>query len=529
MSEPSVVLVAFEDQPNLGVGYLAATLADQGVNVEILDYRLDHAQLLERIRQLDPLLIGLSIIFQYYTPDFGRLVAYLRAEGVTSLICAGGHYPSLRPAEVLEAIPGLDCIVRFEGELTLLNLVQSLAEGEEWRGLLGLAYRQDGEIVLNPLRPLIDDLDMLPWPMRRGATYECLGTTVTSIVASRGCPQGCAFCSIRRFYAIPPGPLRRVRRAAEVVREMRSLYRDANVRIFLFQDDDFSFLSRRDRRWVRDFLDALEHQGLADTVLWKINTRADEVDSELFAAMKARGLFLVYLGIESGNEVGLRVLNKRITVSQNRAAIAQLKGLGIGYQFGFMLFDPSSTVERVLENIAFLRTVTGDGSAPIPFCKMLPYAGTDIERRLKEEGRLTDDLYHPDYTFLDERVGEWFDYLSQVFVPWSHGNRSLLSHLRWTHFETEVLERLFPETPGLLEHRALVRDLTAWHNEIFCRVVEESAPFFGAEKVSGSHEALRALYRSAEEQRRWLQGRLGEARAEILKRAGISTAWVTAA
>jgi hypothetical protein len=87
---------------------------------------------------------------------------------------------------------------------------------------------------------------------------------------------------------------------------------------------------------------------------------------------------MVYLGIESGNEEGLQALNKNISVEQNISAVRVLKSLGLRYDFGFMLFDPSSTIETVLENIRFLRKICGDGSATASFGKTLPYSGTEL-------------------------------------------------------------------------------------------------------------------------------------------------------
>jgi len=96
MTQRPVLFVGYKDQDNLGLGYLAAVLAQNGFNSDLADFRDGPEHILARVRETDPLLIGLSIIFQYFTPDFGKLVAFLRSHGITCPICAGGHYPSLR-------------------------------------------------------------------------------------------------------------------------------------------------------------------------------------------------------------------------------------------------------------------------------------------------------------------------------------------------------------------------------------------------------------------------------------------------
>lgn len=515
MANHKILLVAFGDQENLGVGYLAAVLMQHGFDVEILDFRRGNEAILQRVLETKPLIVGLSIIFQYYTPAFAQLIRFLRANGVQATICAGGHYPSLRSEDALRAMPGLDCIVRFEGEYTLLELAQHLAAGRDWHDLPSLAYLSSGAIATTPLRPLIGDLDTLPFPVRWGQPVQCLAIPIASMVASRGCPRACSFCSIRRFYEIPPGPLRRLRSPGQVVEEMRELHDQIGARIFIFQDDDFALMSRRDKEWAREFVNCLDRQGLSGRIMWKINCRSDEVEPELFGELKQAGLFVAYLGIESGNSEGLRILNKQITLDRNRSAVKMLKHLGIPYEFGFMLFDPSSTFERVLDNIRFLRDLCGDGSSPIPFCKMRPYAGTEIEEQLLREGRLRGDVRHPDYPFLDPRLADWFVYLHDIFELWSIEPDSLHGQLRGVRSEICVAERFFPHIEGLGEYRARIKELVAWYNDAYCQVVEQSAPFF-ASPDEQDEEELEPLSRWASLQRRRIAEQLAEERAAFI-------------
>ncbi|HVN75414.1 MAG TPA: radical SAM protein [Thermoanaerobaculaceae bacterium] len=520
MSSKSVVFIAFLDQPNLGIGYMASILRQHGYSVDVLDVRSGPQPILARVRELDPLIIGFSVIFQYYTEEFARLCSCLRTCGVTSMICAGGHYPSLECQGALEAMPGLDCIVRFEGEQTLVELAHRLSQGQDWKGLEGLAYREDGGIVSTPLRPLVADLDSLPFPLRSSFDYACLGVRATSLLASRGCPRACSFCSIRRFYSIPPGKVRRTRSPENVLTEMNQLYGEHNVRIFLFQDDDFSLMSARDRQWAAAFLDGLSRSPLAGKIIWKISCRADEVEPGIFAAFRTAGLYLVYLGIESGNPVGLSGLNKGITVAQNLRAVETLKKLGIHYDFGFMLFDPSSAVDTVLENVRFLRRICGDGSATASFGKTLPYAGTDLEQQMRAEGRLRGDVTRPDYSFLNPRTERWFAYLCEVFHPWVYGGDSLQSQLRWAQFERDVAEHFYPDAPGLADHGRRLDFLVGWYNNIFCRIVEDSAEVFKAGLLSVD-PALASIRSAAERQRAWVEEQLARQRHQFFTRSGI--------
>lgn len=527
MASRNIIFVAFQDQPNLGIGYMASVLLGERFDVEVLDFRLGSQEILERVQKAEPLLVGFSVIFQYYTPEYAELASYLRGHGVTCLICAGGHYPSLQYEEALDLMRDVDCIVRFEGEDTLAEIAHRLSEGRDWRDIRSLAYRAGGQIVATPLRPLIADLDRLPFPKRWNFDYQCLGIRATSLLASRGCVRNCTFCSIRRFYSIPPGGgLRRTRSPENVVEEMLELYRDHDVRIFLFQDDDFSMMSPRDRDWVGGFLQRLARTEMADSIMWKISCRADEVEERLFGKLKAAGMWLVYLGIESGNSEGLRVLNKQISVEQNRRALGLLKGLGVRYDFGFMLFDPSSTFETVRENVRFLREICLDGSATASFGKTLPYAGTDLERQMRQEGRLSGDVSFPNYSFSDGRVEAWFGYLCEVFYPWVYGGQCLQAQLRWSLFESEVLGRFHKEIPGIGGYVDMLTYLVRWYNTIFCNIVEDSAEIFELE-VGYNADGRQALKAAAERQRLWIEDQLARQRRAFFTKTRIPLELVT--
>ena len=470
-----VVLIGFQEQENLGLGYLASALRSRGHLVQIVDFEVDFDQILAVVRRYDPVVVGFSLIFQFYVRRFAELARYLRDNGVTCHFTIGGHFPSLSFQHTLELIPELDSVVRFEGEMTLIELVDLVGAGKEWSGIHGIAYSRDGQHAANPLRPLVHDLDELPYPERSYKPSAVLGRKVMPILASRGCARTCSFCSIHVFYRSAPGKVVRTRKPAEVVREMRHLYDEQDIRVFLFQDDDFPLVGRVWQRWTRSLLDELRRQGLADKVIWKINCRADAVDPELFREMKACGLYFVYMGLESGSEESLVTLNKEITVAENMRAVRILKEIGLTYEFGFMLFDPSTTFESVRDNLKFLRAISGDGTSSAGFCRMLPYDGTPIKDELARDGRLRGDVCDPDYEFLTPEVGEYFGNLTGLLrlTGWIHGNPGLSPQLKFAWNEVGIMERLFPPLPDMDEYQARLREITAKSNEMLFRVIED--------------------------------------------------------
>ncbi|MBV8708541.1 MAG: B12-binding domain-containing radical SAM protein [Acidobacteriaceae bacterium] len=475
-----IALIGFQQQGNLGLGYLASVLRQHGYRVFLFDFEEKPETILESVTARQPLIIGYSLIFQFYIHRFADLMRYLREHGVSSHFTVGGHFPSLSYQRTLELMPNADSVVRFEGEATLLELADRLSLGLEWHNIEGIAYRQQDQLIATPLRPLISDLDQLPYPVREYEGIQVLGQTIMPILASRGCARTCSFCSIHMFYRTAPGKVVRTRKPAEVVREMRALHEEHGVKIFLFQDDDFPLFGPVWHRWTREFLSELQRSGLPGRAIWKINCRADAVDPELFLEMRDAGLYLVYMGLESGTEEGLKTLHKQITVEQNIAAVDALKKLGILFEFGFMLFDPSSTFESVRQNIAFLRRIVGDGSAAAGFCKMLPYDGTPIKDELQRTGRLIGDVCHPDYDFLDPQLNAFYTALLNVVdvTGWIHGYSALSPQINSAWHEVAVLEHLLPALGGMDEYRAKLQNLTQASNELLFRVVEDTLDAF---------------------------------------------------
>jgi anaerobic magnesium-protoporphyrin IX monomethyl ester cyclase len=470
-----VMLVGFQNQGNLGLGYLASVLRQHGHPVRVVDIEQDPETILQIALETGPVLVGFSLIFQFFVHRYAALLRMLRSRGVGCHFTMGGHCPTVSYTPLLGLIPELDSIVRFEGEVTLTELADAISAGTEWRGTRGIAYRGPDGIIATPARPLVEDLDQLPYPDRDYEPRAVLGRSMMPIVASRGCAKTCSFCSIHTFYRGAPGRIVRTRRPAEVVREMRVLHEERGITIFLFQDDDFPLVGPVWRRWAGEFVDELHRSGLPGKVIWKMNCRADSVERDLFVKLRDAGLYLVYMGLESGSEQSLSTLDKRVSVDQNLRAVSLLKDIGLMWEYGFMLLDPSSTFESVRDNLRFLRSILADGCLPVTFCRMLPYDGTPIRDELARAGRLLGDLSSPDYEFLDSRLSEFHEGLRSTvdLDAWIHGLEAVAQHLGCAWHEVAVIERLFPPLPGMRSYREELRRITRRSNDLLLDVVED--------------------------------------------------------
>jgi len=480
MVHKSVVFVAFQERENLGIGYMHAVLSRAGYDVHVIDIRKERTEVLKELKELDPLLVGFSVIFENYIYDFQELIGYLRTEGITCHFTAGGHFASLRPAELLEIAPELDSMVRFEGEHTILDLVNHLHRGRDWHRVTGIAYRHNGSMVNNPLRALEPDLDLFPYPLRPELKTYALGKKFTTLLAGRGCIYHCAFCDIREFYGQPPGTVKRIRNPERVVEEMAYLYENHECRVFLFQDDDFPLRVNRTARWVDDFCRSIEDRKLKGEILWKINCRPDEVDRALFELMKDHGLFKVYLGIEDGTDSGLRKMNKQLKRSHHLEGVRILKDLGISIDYGFMLFQPSSTYRSINENLDFLEQICGDGYMPVFFLKMMPYLATRIEKDLREQGRLKGRPGFLDYDFLDPTLNDFYAFIGEHFHTWFHDPGGLNNYFKWVVTYIQVYDFFYGKAPWMLERFDQITQLTAEANRFIIQTMRDLSVLYSS-------------------------------------------------
>lgn len=463
-----LLLVGFQDQDNLGVRYLASAVRHYGHVSEIVSYEDDPTGLCARVVAERPHLVGFSLIFQYMAPSFSRVVAALRDAGYDGHVTMGGHFASFEPAEVLDRIPGLDSVVCFEGEATLVEILDHLESGRDWRHLAGVAWRDgSGRPVVNPHREPLPDLDVLPRPDRADVDYERQLLPTASMLGSRGCPWNCSFCSIRPFYEAQGGKLRRLRAPAAIAAEMADLHRQRGVVAFLFQDDDFLATGRRAKRWAVELAQEVAATEMAGRVSIKMSCRSDEVDEDTLRLLRdLGGLTHVYLGVESGDEESLLHLNKQLKPESHFKAAGVFRRLDLSFDFGFMLLEPYSRFHNVRNNIEFLERFVGDGWTVATFCRTLPYAGTPLKARLQAEGRLLGTDFEPDYNFLDPRLDVFYDWMLGTFRLRNFSDDGLCHILRALQFELHL--RVAGRRPATPAEKAYGRHLTAVCNKVAC-------------------------------------------------------------
>lgn len=502
MGRPArVLLVGFQDQDNLGLRYLASTLGAAGHEVRIESFGTEADALIGVARRWTPDVIGFSMIFQFMADDFAKVVAALRAAGSPAHLTMGGHYASFAPDTLLQLMPELDSVVRFEGERTLVELTEAVVAGRSWRELRGLAWRDGEDVHTTPARDEAVAIDDHPWPERGDIGYAAQPLPTASVLASRGCPYKCSFCSIITFYDGNGTRGRRRRDPRNVVDELEHLVRERGVRLVLFQDDDFLAGGSDARAWALTIAREVIARGLHERLRFKLSCRSDEVREDVLAPLMEAGLTHVYLGVEAGDPQSLKSLNKLITVDVHRRAGDILRRLDLSFDFGFMLMEPWSTLAAVRNNLRFLSEFCREGYAVAGFCRALPYVGTPMEHRMRAEGRLVGPALEADYQFLDPRLDALWDFSLVAFMGRNYGKDATWDRLRSLLFEARLE---YPDLPHDPAFRRAAQRLTAASNQLMLDVAEEAVEYVeNAAAPDASDPALLRLatFARAEDQR----------------------------
>lgn len=363
--------------PPLGLGYLAAYLEQEGHAVQIFDFGLEPGTPLEedvaRAVASAPDLVGITAMTSNYQSvlDTARLIK----AALPSPIVIGGPHATVFPERVIQE-PAFDYLVFGEGEETLAELVRTLEKSDfrpstaQLGQIEGLCFRDGERIVRNAPRPLIRNLDALPFParhlfqMERYPLYGPDGERMISVLSSRGCPYNCSYC----FKGIV-GRTYRQRSAENIVAELRQIIAAYGVRSFYFVDDLFMI---NDRRLVALAQRILE-EGLE--IRWQCLARVDKVNPEVLALMRQAGCRQIHYGIESGNQAIVDAIGKQITLEQVRQAVHWTREAGILSKGYFMLGLPGDTEETMEQTIRFASELDLDDAM---FSLTTPFPGTRL-------------------------------------------------------------------------------------------------------------------------------------------------------
>jgi len=440
--------------PSMGLAYLAAVLEQHGYKVEILDapaFQLTYEKIPTEVERRKPDIVGVTATTAV-APSALKTAQMVKDAVPEALVVMGGPHITFLPEETMKAEPSIQIGVIGEGEYTLLDLVKTWEKNGNLKEVKGVIYRENGSLKYTEPRPLIENLDELPFPARHllpmerykvFGKHEILGLIFTS----RGCPFNCTFCSSSLIF----GKKFRARSPKNVVDEVEEFVEQYKSNHIEFVDDLFIF----DKKRVKEICRELKERGL--DVLWVCSARVDTVDGEIFKVIRDAGCIMVYLGVESGVQRVLNLMRKGIKVEQSVRAVKLAKEAGLQVVASFVLGIPGETWEEAMETIRFAKKLDPDF---VQFSLATPFPGTELYRVAKEEGLLLTEDWTK-YTVLkpvmrteelsEERLRKlikkaYFDFYLQPHVIWRYIRRGYAKELLvnvmgkyfWQYFKSKL-------------------------------------------------------------------------------------------
>jgi anaerobic magnesium-protoporphyrin IX monomethyl ester cyclase len=378
----------------LGTLYVAAALLRAGHEVKFFNGAfMSGKEILRELRQFNPRFVGL------YSTTFGwekakKTAADIRENLGNVFICAGGPYPIAAQERCLEdAGKPLDAVVTGEGEFTVPEMVERLRDGKSLEGVQGVIYREGTRIMKNSPRPLVTDLDSLPFPAREllgdvnrymppPATYR--RKPVAVLMTSRGCNRRCIYCfqlDKERTSGI------RYRSVENVLKEIEHCIRQG-YREIKFIDDTLAADYDRAMNLARE----IKARRLDFT--WFASACVNQVDRPLLKAFREAGCWAILFGAESGVQKNLNTIRKGTTLDQIRAAVKAAKDVGIRVSTPFIFGIPGETFEEGLRTIQFAIDLSPDIAN---FHAITPFPGTYLYDNLDKYGTMSEEL--TDFTY----------------------------------------------------------------------------------------------------------------------------------
>lgn len=343
----------------------------------------------QTITDSNPDLIGISIWTTFAASAF-HAAQIAKDVYPDCPVVMGGSHASVKADEILKISPHVDCVVRGEGEFALKELADHAACGKPaLSSILGLSYREGGDIRHNPPRAAVKDLDVFGFPDRSLLMNESRYSSedMGLIMTSRGCPFACTYCSTDRGRV----SFRSIDNIMDEIRLVRERY---GTKMFSIKDDSFTVRKKR----VEEFCDRLISEGTG--INWECNTRVNLIDEGLLMKMKKAGCNSIKVGVESGSERVLKSMNKGITLDHVRNAAALFRKAGIFWTGYFMMGVPGETVEDVRKTLDFIYEVRPDYASVSVY---EPFPGTPMfEEGLKKGLNIPEMVLDDFFTMLPD-------------------------------------------------------------------------------------------------------------------------------
>ena len=400
-----------EATPSVALAYISAGLKAAGYEVEVIDaiaeglnrcwplsqfpgYQgqgLTFDEILERI-PLNSRVIGVSAMFSGEWPVTRALVRALRGRFPEALIVAGGEHITALTEYSLRDCPGIDVCVRGEGERAMTEICAAHRAGRGFGEVAGAAFLDSDGAYVEIEKERIRDLKGMPWPdwpegyLQRfwsvGKSYGVQSLRDMPIMASRGCPYRCSFCSNPQMWSTRYI----LRDVDDLIAEIKSYVARYDITALQFYD----LTAMTKKRWTMEFCQRLLAEGLG-YLKWSLpsGTRSEALDAETLALMKKTNCNYLVYAPESGSPETIEAVRKKMDIDKLTESVLEAKRQGIVVRTNLIIGFPHERRRHVFETIRYGLYLAWKGADEVSINIFSPYPGTEIFARLHADGRVT--------------------------------------------------------------------------------------------------------------------------------------------
>lgn len=386
--------------------WIASLLERNNISVKIIDFQIEDIDLPKLLQTENPLCVGVSGTTQSRFNSF-KIIEKVKAVNKEIMTLYGGPHATPTAEDTLEHVSAIDVVVRNEGEITILEIMQALKKSQkvDFAKIQGISFREKGRIVHNTIRPFLKDLDELPLPAwhlfkmdRYKQDLECINLPGHVILTSRGCPYNCSFCSARLLWNCHYSR----RSATNVVDELEHLVDQYSIKGFKIFDSTFTI----NQRHVLSICNEINKRDF-DYLRWECEIRADTVDKKLLQTMKAAGCYYVDMGLESASSRVRKKISKGISLQQVENVINWCDELELLVKLFITWGHPTETYNEALQTYRFLEKYQNRVYKMATHVGIMIYPGTEVEKFARQHGYLAPDFSwsHPYYDVANLNLG----------------------------------------------------------------------------------------------------------------------------
>lgn len=375
----------------LGIMYLAAVAREAGHNVTLIDAKAEGLNLeatCDRAERSSPDVVGISA-FSNEWESFEQTGISIKKRIPEVYLCGGGPYATSFPEEILERAP-FDCLVVGEGEVTFMELLDSIQKRRTIDSVSGLAIRKNGKAQLTPPRSFIENLDSLPLPAYDLIDMDLYTKNITAspvgrrrnmtVMTTRGCPYRCIYC--HNLF----GKTFRAKSVDKVLEELMLLVERYRIKDFEFCDDIFNL----DRDRLIEICSRIVKEKLDVRLTFPTGLRGDRMDKDMIVALRKAGTVMISYAVESASPRIQKMIRKNLDLNKVDETIQETVRQGIFTHAFFMLGFPTETEEEMNSTIKYathtkLHTASFFVVTPFKATELWNYVPGELKEKVTEK------------------------------------------------------------------------------------------------------------------------------------------------